>query len=381
MRQPLDADPLVWIERLAATPEIVVDRREAISRALEIGPRRGLLRVETRPDGLMDEDVEASAPEVARQLVAAIGALDDPIPVLSCFMSARGMPDALRAPGVGIPSFRYPEQAAIALAHAVRYRSWRDRPEGKVPRFDDVRDDEATAVIAAALARGEGWMTGEEAERLLSCYGIASARTARSADDPEAAAQAAAAFDGRVVLKGSGPLHKTESGAVRVGLSAGDILDEARAMRQRVEAAGETLDGFTIQEQIEGGIEMLIGVVTDPVFGPVVACGGGGVTVELQRDVAIRVAPITDLDAEEMVRSLASFPLLDGFRGAVPADVPALLEAILRVSALADGHPEIAEMDCNPVMVLPRGVCVVDCRIRLQLPRGDVALANRATDG
>jgi acetate---CoA ligase (ADP-forming) len=324
--------------------------------------------------------LEASAPEVARQLVAAIGALEDPIPVLSCFMSARGMPDALRAPGVGIPSFRYPEQAAIALAHAVKYRSWRDRPGGTVPTFDDIRDDEATAVIAAALARGEGWMTGEEAERLLSCYGIAPAHTARSVD-PEAAAQVAAGFQGRVVLKGSGPLHKTESGAVRIGLAAGDILDEARAMRQRVEAAGETLDGFTIQEQIEGGIEMLIGVVTDPVFGPVVACGGGGVTVELQRDVAIRVAPITDLDAEEMVRSLASFPLLDGFRGAVPADVPALQEAILRVSALADAHPEIAEMDCNPVMVLPKGLRVVDCRIRLQLPRGDVPLASRANDG
>ena len=107
----------------------------------------------------------------------------------------------------------------------------------------------------------------------------------------------------------------------------------------------------------------------------------GGVTVELQRDVAIRVAPITDLDAEEMVRSLATFPLLDGFRGAIPSDVSALLDAILRVSALADAHPEIAEMDCNPVMVLPKGVSVVDCRIRLQLPHGEVALASRAKDG
>ena len=98
---------------------------------------------------------------------------------------------------------------------------------------------------------------------------------------------------------------------------------------------------------------MLVGVVADPVFGPVVACGGGGVTVELQRDVAVRVAPITDIDADEMVRSLATFPLLDGFRGAPKADVEALVQTILRVGALADAHPEIAEMDCNPVMVLP----------------------------
>ena len=96
-------------------------------------------------------------------------------------------------------------------------------------------------------------------------------------------------------------------------------------MRTRVEAAGERLDGFTLQERIEDAVEMLVGVVADPVFGPVVACGGGGVTVELQRDVAVRVAPITDVDADEMVRSLATFPLLDGFRGAPKADVGALV--------------------------------------------------------
>jgi acyl-CoA synthetase (NDP forming) len=193
--------------------------------------------------------------------------------------------------------------------------------------------------------------------------------------------QVTATFDGPIVLKGIGPLHKTESGAVRVGVGADEVLEEARDMARRVEAAGGTLEGFILQELIEGGVEMLIGVVTDPVFGPVVACGGGGVTVELQRDVAIRVAPITDLDADDMVRSLASFPLLDGFRGATPSDVPALVDTILRVSALADAHPEIGEMDCNPVMVLPQGIRVVDCRIRVQVHRRDAPLANRAAGG
>ena len=122
---------------------------------------------------------------------------------------------------------------------------------------------------------------------------------------------------------------------------------------------------------------MLVGVVADPVFGPVVAVGGGGVTVELQRDVAVRVAPITDLDADEMVRSLATFPLLDGFRGAPKADVDAFVEMILRVGALADAHPEIAEMDCNPVMVLPHGVRVVDTRVRIQAVRPSAPFASR----
>ena len=309
--------------------------------------------------------LEASAAEVARQLVGAIGDVDGRIPVLSCFMSARGLPEALRAPGTRIPSYRYPEQAAIALARAVRYGVWRARAEGHVPSFDDVEPGEAAALIAAALARGDEWLPTEEAERLLACYGISLARTV-TVGTPEEASEAAATFGGSVVLKGIGPLHKSEVGAVRIGVAVDDVLEEARHMIQRVEGSGERLKGFLVQEQIDGAVEMLVGVVADPVFGPVVACGGGGVTVELQRDVAVRVAPITDVDAEEMVRSLATFPLLDGFRGAPKADVDALVRTILRVGALADAHPEIAEMDCNPVMVLPTGVRVVDVRIRIR---------------
>ncbi|MGZ5212132.1 MAG: bifunctional acetate--CoA ligase family protein/GNAT family N-acetyltransferase [Actinomycetota bacterium] len=324
--------------------------------------------------------LEASAPEVARQLIEAVADIDGRIPMLSCFMSARGLPEALRAPGAGIPSYRYPEQAAIALARAARYGTWRARPEGTVPVFDDVREDEAAMLIAAALARGEGWLPTAEAEQLLACYGLTMARTVRVLT-PGDAARAATSFKGNVVLKGIGPLHKTESGAVRLGLSATDVLEEARAMTERVEAAGERLDGFALQEQIDGGVEMLVGVVADPVFGPVVACGGGGVTVELQRDVAVRVAPLTDIDADEMVRSLATFPLLDGFRGAPKADVNAFLQTILRVGALADAHPEIAEMDCNPVMVLPQGVRVVDTRVRIRMSRPTTPFASRAAAG
>lgn len=324
--------------------------------------------------------LESAAPEVARQLVDAIADLDGRIPVLSCFMSARGLPEVLRTPGARIPSYRYPEQAAIALARAARYGVWRDRPEGTVPGFTDVRKGEAAALIATALARGEGWLPTGEAEQLLACYGLTLARTVRAAT-PEEAAQEAEAFEGKVVLKGIGPSHKTESGAVQTGLSANDVLEAARAMIGRVEAADERIDGFAIQEQIDGGVEMLVGVLNDPLFGPLVACGGGGVTVELQRDVAVRVAPLTDLDADEMVRSLATFPLLDGFRGARKADVSALLETILRVGALADAHPEIAEMDCNPVMVLPQGVRVVDTRVRVQVARPTTPYADRPLPG
>ena len=117
---------------------------------------------------------------------------------------------------------------------------------------------------------------------------------------------------------------------------------------------------------------MLVGVVHDPLSAPVVAVGAGGVQAELLQDVAVRISPLTDRDAREMIRSLKTFALLDGFRGAPKADVRALEDVVLRVGALVDNHPEIAEMDCNPVTVSQDGSIVLDARIRVQetMPAG-----------
>ncbi len=311
--------------------------------------------------------LEDDAPAVAREMVDAIGAIEGRIPALTCFMSAHGLPDALSAPGVRIPSYAFPEQAAIALAHAVDHGLWRERPVGAVPRFPGIRDDEAAAVIAEALERGEGWLEPDEIARLFDCYGVPTARTIR-VSTPSEAADAAAKLKGPVVLKAVGPVHKTEVGAVRLGLATTEVAAEAEAMTARIAAHGEPLEGFVVQEQVSGGVEMLVGMTADPDFGPIVACGAGGVTVELTRDIAVRVAPVTDLEAEEMVRSLATFPLLDGFRGSTRKDVKALEDVILRVSALATDQPEIAEMDCNPVIVLDRTAVVVDARVRVRPP-------------
>ncbi len=320
--------------------------------------------------------LESDAPAVATALVDAITRIDGRIPVLTCFMSSRGLPDALRAPGLRIPSFAYPEQAAIALAHATELGVWRAKPEGAVPSFE-AREDEAAAVIADALTRGEGWLTPDEVRTLLDCYGVPTARQAR-ATSPEEAADAAASFDRAVALKAVGPVHKTESGAVVLDLLPADVLAEATAMAERVLAAGEQFDGFLVQEMVTPGVEMLVGAVADPVFGPVIAVGAGGVTVELTRDVAVRVAPLTDLDADEMVHSLATFPLLDGFRGAEKADVAALTEVVLRLGAIATAHDAIAEMDCNPVIVHTDGAVVVDARISVQTPEPATPFGARA---
>jgi acetyl coenzyme A synthetase (ADP forming)-like protein len=322
--------------------------------------------------------LEQDAPPIARAMVEAIDGLGRQVPVLTCFMSARGVPDELRGSHARIPSYAYPEQAAIALAHATDYGTWRAKPEGREADSVGIREDEAHAVIAAALERGEeSWLTPDEVSALLDCYGLSRVREATAAT-PEEAADVAARFGTRVALKAAGPVHKTESDAVRLDLPPGRVLDEARAMAERLEETGEQLDGFVVQEMIHGGTEMLVGAAADPVFGPVIAVGAGGVTVELTRDVAVRVAPLTDLDAEEMVRGLATFPLLDGFRGAPKKDVAALVEVILRLSQLADRHPEVVEMDCNPVMVLERGAAVVDARVKVRLPAPAPPFAARA---
>jgi acyl-CoA synthetase (NDP forming) len=139
-------------------------------------------------------------------------------------------------------------------------------------------------------------------------------------------------------------------------------------MRDSAAAAGHSLDGFLVQRMAPAGVEMLVGMVLDPQFGPVVACGGGGTTAELIGDVAVRLTPVTDVDASEMLRSLRTYPLLRGYRGAAPVDVEALEDVVLRLGAMVEEHSEIAEIDMNPVIVSAAGAVVVDARVRVQEP-------------
>jgi len=324
------------------------------------------------------------AAEIARSIVMGIQEVGGRIPIVTTYMSTKGLPEDLQGDGMRIPSFAFPEQAAIAMAHACAYGRWRERPTGSVPRFHDVRPDEAAAVIAAGLQRGEaGWLSAGEVEQLLGCYGLPVVRSTRALS-PEEAGRVAAGFGGPVALKAFGPdiVHKSDIGAVQLALTGGSaVTTAAQEMSERIRAAGLGLEGFVIQEMVDEGVEMLVGVAHDPLFGPVVACSAGGTAVELVRDVSVRVSPITDLDAVDMVRSLKTFPLLDGFRGAPKTDVAALEDVILRVSALVEAHPEVAEMDCNPVMVLPHGALVVDARVRVAESPQLKPLAARAAAG
>jgi acyl-CoA synthetase (NDP forming) len=184
-----------------------------------------------------------------------------------------------------------------------------------------------------------------------------------SADETAAAAEA---IGGPVALKAAGVLHKTDVGGVALNVAPAAAAAAYDEMGARLTAAGAgPMAGAYAQAMAPAGIETIAGLVRDPGFGPLVMFGLGGVAAELIGDRSLRVAPLTDADVGEMVRSLRSSPLLFGYRGSSPADVPALEDILLRLSVLGQQIREVAELDLNPVIAAPDGVRVVDWRMRI----------------
>ena len=311
--------------------------------------------------------LSTEAAEVAAAL-AATAQRADGLPIAAVFMTGEDPPRELAALPRHVPAFGYPEDAARALGHAARYASWQARPPRVVPTPPGCRGDEAAAVIADALAAGEEWLGPAEVLALLDCYGLPVARGRVVESVAEAIRVAAELGGAAVVLKGVSPtlLHKSDVGAVRIGLRGPSAIGRAaREIRTAVEAAGHRLDGLLVQEMAPAGVELLLGVVNDEHFGPVVACGAGGVNAEVEKDVAVRITPLTDIDAREMLASLRLFPLLQGYRGAPPCDIAAIEDALLRLSALVEAHPEIVELDANPLVAGPHRAVIVDARVRI----------------
>lgn len=303
--------------------------------------------------------------EVARAIASAAGQLARRVPVIAVLMSEDRARDIMAA--AKVPVYAYPEDAARALAHAVRHAAWRARPDAPPRLFGGLNPADARHVVDRALEAGRTWLEPEEVATMLRAYGLPLIPFL-VAQTPATVAEAAATFAGPVALKAvaTGLVHKSEAGGVQLGLVGHEAVEAAaRKMRADVGNAGHVVDRYLIQPMAEPGTEMLVGMVHDPSFGPVLAVGAGGTAVELTKDVAVRVAPLTPQDAREMIRSLKTFPLLDGYRGRPKADVAALEELVLRLSALVEACPEIAELDLNPVMVCPRGALIVDARVRI----------------
>jgi acyl-CoA synthetase (NDP forming) len=241
----------------------------------------------------------ARAADVARAISAAAAGADRP--VLAVFLGA----DTPPPDDSGVPRFTSPEEAARALAHAVRYARRRAAPPDPAPELAGADAESAARVIAHGLAAGGGWLPPAAVEQLLRCWGIPVAPS-RVAATPHAACRAAAELGGAVALKAFAPglVHKSDAGGVRLDLgSAAAVTRAAHQMAAELQAQGHAVQGFHVQRMAPPGAELIVGAVGDPAFGPLVACGAGGMAVELLGDVRVRLAPLGSREADAMIRA------------------------------------------------------------------------------
>jgi acetate---CoA ligase (ADP-forming) len=306
--------------------------------------------------------------DVARSIVAARQTHPDK-PMLAVLMGRAGLPEGradLR--DAGIPAYIFPESAARSLAAMHRYGEWVKRPAGEIRQFD-VDDGTVAEIIATAQESGTDYLERNAVLAILDAYGVATLRAGGAATADEAA-EAARQIGLPVVLKIDSPdiVHKTDVGGVVLDLrTEQDVRVAFEAMMQRIAESmpDARLDGVTVERYVKGGRETIIGVSHDPSFGPVVMFGLGGIYVEAVKDVTFRVQPVSDIDAQEMIRSIRGVKLLEGIRGEAPSDMEILQETVQRISQLVGDHPAILEMDINPFVVFEKGGLVVDARIRV----------------
>lgn len=274
-----------------------------------------------------------------------------------------------------LPCFTDPAAAAAALAHAADRWAWLTRTGGTAA-VDGVDFTGAAGIVAAFLAGHPegGWLRPGEVQDVLGAYGLPILR-GEPVDGPERAVAAFAAAGGPVALKAmaDGVLHKAAAGGVRLGLDSPDAV--ARAARELAARFGERLRGFLVQPMAPAGPELLVGIVGDPVFGPLVTVGLGGTATDLAADRAHRLVPLTAADAEDMLREFRAGERLFDPRRRPGPDRDAVRDVVVRVAMLAEQLPEVVELDLNPVIAGPDGCVAADARIRVAAPpRGDPAL-------
>jgi len=289
-------------------------------------------------------------------------------------MMAEGdAPKPIALKGESIPNYIFPESAARVLAKIAAYSEWRSEPEAMIPDFDNIEPRVARAVCQGALQeRGAGWLSAEEIRKVLSALGLPLLKggVCRSADEAADMADEIG-FPVAVKLASRKIVHKTEIAGVYLNLQNEAAVRAAFSQigaRLAQENNLDAMDGVLVQPMISGGVELMVGVTQDPSFGPLIGFGLGGIHVEILKDVCFRVTPITDADAKEMVHSIRGYRLLEGYRGHLPADIPAIEELLLRIDRLVEEVPEISELDLNPVIALSpgQGCRIVDARIRVE---------------
>lgn len=318
--------------------------------------------------------------DVARAIGQAAAGTDRPI--VTCYMGTHGFPAGLRAAAEGeaqIPSYRFPEAAAKALSLSVGYGEWRKIADSPIPEVS-VNCELAESTVEACRDALEAehqplWLDASDVPRLLAAYGIQTPESA-VATNADQAADLAEEMGFPVALKvvSDRVTHKTDIGGVI--LDRRDRKEVKQGFDQIVAKAWEadladSVQGVMIQRYVQEGIEAVVGVTQDPLFGPLIMFGLGGAYVELVRDVVFRLHPLTEHDIDEMIHSLRAAALLSGYRGQPAGDEAALKDLIARVSQMVADLPELLEMDLNPVKILPpgQGCVAVDARIRMGMPR------------
>lgn len=370
---PLSAETQASLREVLAAEASVRNPVDMIASATPESYRLVLDRV------LRDENIDAAIAafvpplgvrqeDVAQAIVTAKQGHDKP--VLAVLMGREGLPAGrAQLKEAGVPGYIFPESAARALAAMYRHRQWLERPEGETRQFEV---DRATVrrIVREACARGTEHLAGPEALAVFRAYGIPvlESRVVATADEAVAAAEGLGL---PVVLKVESPdiVHKTDVGGVVVNLrTAEQVRAEFGAMMERVRTRlpEARVQGALVQPFVRGGRETIIGATTDPTFGPLLMFGLGGIYVEALQDVAFRVHPLSDVDANEMVDSIRGHKVLEGFRGEPPADRETLVEMIQRVSQLMGDNPEIEEMDINPFLIQEAGGVALDARVRVR---------------
>ena len=273
-----------------------------------------------------------------------------------------------------IPNFTFPEHTAVALAGAWEYSQWLRRPKGVVPELTGINKEKARQVMASALEQSSTrplWLEASSISELLTAYGIqvVVSKSVKTAEDAARAAEEIG-FPVAVKLLSDKIIHKTEVGGVVLPCHSADEVKQAfNEIRESLEGLGraDEMQGVTVQQMISEGIEVIVGLTQDPSFGPLIMFGMGGIYAEFLKDITFRIHPLTDVDVQEMVHSVKAHQLFTGWRGSKPSDIKALEDLLLRVSAMVEDLPQIAEMDLNPVKVQEqgKGYVVVDARISI----------------
>lgn len=317
-------------------------------------------------------DAAGIAQGILRGISTARQAGGGDIPIYICWMAEGDLDRTFQVERETIPTFPLPEHPAVVLSKAYRYQEWRAQPLGMIPDFDDIDVATARAICAKVLSQeGSGWLTVEDTRALLASAKLPLLRSgvARTADEAADLAREVG-FPVAVKLASHQILHKTEVGGVHLNLADEQAVRDAfKTIQARLaqERQLDAMEGVLVQPMLTGGVEVMIGVTHDPLFGPLIAFGLGGIHVEILGDVRFRITPLTDRDAAQMVREIKGFRLLQGYRGHPAADVDAIEEVLLRVSRLVEDIPEISELDLNPIFALPpgQGCKIVDARVRV----------------